>query len=238
MEDFGGISLQQYLQTHSLSLVEILAIAVQLSDILHELCQHHIVHKDIKPANLLIHPDSKQIQLIDFSIASLLPKETKEIQNPNGLEGTLAYLAPEQTGRMNRGIDYRTDFYALGVTLYECLTGELPVTSDNSLELVHCHIAKPPVSPNQINTGIPEQVSAIVLKLMAKNAEDRYQNALGLRHDLEKCLISWKETQTSAHRCSEDAPELQSCRQPIETEQCPGIHQHLSSIGAEPDGRG
>jgi serine/threonine protein kinase len=126
MEDFGGIALSKYCQTHSLSLVDILAIAVQLADILHELYQHRVIHKDIKPANILIHPESQQIKLIDFSIASLLPKETKEVKHPNVLEGTLAYIAPEQTGRMNRGIDYRTDFYSLGVTLFELLTGRLP----------------------------------------------------------------------------------------------------------------
>ena len=109
------MALGKYLQQQSLTLTEVLAIALQIADILHDLIQHRVVHKDIKPANILIHPDSKQVKLIDFSIASLLPKETQEIQSPNILEGTLAYLAPEQTGRMNRGIDYRADFYALGV---------------------------------------------------------------------------------------------------------------------------
>jgi len=122
MEDWGGVALGKYLQEQSLTLPEILEIALQLADILHDLGQCRVVHKDIKPANILIHPESKQVKLIDFSIASLLPKETQEIQNPNVLEGTLAYLAPEQTGRMNRGIDYRADFYALGITLYQLLS--------------------------------------------------------------------------------------------------------------------
>ena len=104
MEDFAGQSLQQYAKDQAFSLIEILGIALQMTDILHGLNQHHVVHKDIKPANILIQPASKRIQLIDFSIATLLPKETQEIKNPNVLEGTLAYLAPEQTGRMNRGI--------------------------------------------------------------------------------------------------------------------------------------
>ncbi|MGC1215863.1 MAG: AAA family ATPase [Phormidesmis sp.] len=199
MEDFGGISLQTYTkerqrQNDPLALIETLAIAIQITDILHSLCQHQIVHKDIKPANLLIHPVSKQVKLIDFSIASLLPKEIQATQNPNGLEGTLAYIAPEQTGRMNRGIDYRTDFYSFGITLYELLTGELPFSATEPLELVHCHIAKTPTAPHQINEKIPAVVSKIVLKLMAKNAEDRYQSALGIKHDLEKCLAQWKET--------------------------------------------
>ncbi|MEL6402692.1 MAG: AAA family ATPase, partial [Cyanobacteria bacterium J06626_4] len=132
--------------------------------------------------------------LIDFSIASLLPKETQVIQHPSGLEGTLAYLAPEQTGRMNRGIDYRTDFYSLGVTLYELLTGQLPFVADDPMGLVHAHIAKQPPEPDQLNLEIPGMVAAVVLKLMAKDAEHRYQSALGMKHDLERCLIEWKET--------------------------------------------
>ncbi|MCU0541230.1 MAG: trifunctional serine/threonine-protein kinase/ATP-binding protein/sensor histidine kinase [Oscillatoriaceae cyanobacterium Prado104] len=200
MADDGGISLREYTQTHNLELTEILAIALQLTCILHDLHQNRVIHKDIKPANILIHPETKEVKLIDFSIASLLPKETQEIANPNGLEGTLAYLAPEQTGRMNRGIDYRSDFYALGVTLFELLSGKLPFESKDPMELVHCHIAKmPPVLGNReqgIGNGeeIPSVLSDIVLKLMAKNAENRYQSALGLKYDLEICLHQLKET--------------------------------------------
>ncbi|MEM9089434.1 MAG: serine/threonine-protein kinase PknK, partial [Cyanobacteria bacterium P01_F01_bin.53] len=194
MEDVGSVSLQQYVKAQPLTLIETLAVGVQITGVLHDLCQHRVVHKDIKPANILIPPTSKQVKLIDFSIASLLPKEIQESQNPNNLEGTLAYLAPEQTGRMNRGIDYRTDFYGLGVTLYELLTGELPFSATDPLELVHCHIAKAPVDPQQLNGEIFPVVSQIVLKLMAKNAEDRYQSALGLKHDLDQCLHHLKDT--------------------------------------------
>jgi PAS domain S-box-containing protein len=194
MEDLGSISLGEYLQQQPLSLTETLAIAIQLAEILHHLHQHRVIHKDIKPANILIHPDSKQVQLIDFSIASLLPKETQTIQSPNVLEGTLAYLAPEQTGRMNRGMDYRADFYALGVTLYQLLTRKLPFASEDPLELIHCHIAQIAMSAHQVNPDIPSMVAAIVAKLMAKNAEDRYQSAAGLKYDLQHCLIQYKET--------------------------------------------
>ena len=194
MEDFGGVSLQQYIVDRALSLTEVLGIALQMADILQGLSQHRAIHKDIKPANVLIQPTSKRIQLIDFSIATLLPKETQEIRDLSGLEGTLAYLAPEQTGRMNRGIDYRTDFYGLGVTLYELLAGQLPFLATDPLELVHCHIAKTPVSVREANLAIPEMVSQLVLKLMAKNAEDRYQSALGLKHDLLHCLETFKDT--------------------------------------------
>jgi predicted ATPase/signal transduction histidine kinase len=194
MEDFGGVSLGDYTQNQALSLAQVLQIALQLADILHDLHASRVIHKDIKPANILIHPETKQVKLIDFSIASLLPKETPEIKNPHRLEGTLAYISPEQTGRMNRGIDYRSDFYALGVTLFELLAGQLPFKSDDPMELVHCHIAKQPPSLREFH--IPEAISAIVMKLMAKNAEDRYQSALGLKYDLEICWHQLQETGT------------------------------------------
>ncbi|MEG5001878.1 trifunctional serine/threonine-protein kinase/ATP-binding protein/sensor histidine kinase [Microcoleus sp. B4-D4] len=202
MEDFGGVSLSNYLHIATdesqkykvLPLAEFLKLALQLTNILHYLYQNRVIHKDIKPANILINPDTKQIKLIDFSIASLLPRETQEIQNPNVLEGTLAYLSPEQTGRMNRGIDYRSDFYSLGVTFYELLTGSLPFVSEDAMELVHCHLAKQAIPIHQIHPEIPIVLSHIVSKLMAKNAENRYQSALGLKHDLEKCLTQLEKT--------------------------------------------
>lgn len=192
MEDCGGISLRDYARRQHLTLAQILKIAIALAQILQDLHHNNIIHKDIKPANILIQPDRQTVKLIDFSIASLLPKETQTLQNPRGLEGTLAYLAPEQTGRMNRGIDYRADFYALGVTLYELVSGKLPFQSNDPMELIHCHIAKTPPSLAQLN--LPEPVVAIVEKLMAKNAEDRYQSAWGLKHDLETCWAQWQES--------------------------------------------
>ncbi|MEG4250846.1 AAA family ATPase [Microcoleus sp. Pol10D4] len=207
MEDFGGVSLCTYLKTatnetqpsEALPLAEFLQLAIQLTDIIHYLYQNRVIHKDIKPANILINPDTKKIQLIDFSIASLLPRETQEIQNPNILEGTLAYLSPEQTGRMNRGIDYRSDFYSLGVTFYELLTGQLPFISDDPMKLVHCHLAKQSIPIHQINPQIPLILSKIVSKLMGKNAEKRYQSALGLKYDLEICLVQLQKTATIEH---------------------------------------
>ena len=190
MEDVQGISLEDILKS-PLSLSESLQMAIQLADILHYLSQERVIHKDIKPANILIDPESRQVRLIDFSIASLLPKETPEIKNPNVLEGTLAYMAPEQTGRMNRGIDFRTDFYGLGVTLFELFAGQLPFDADEPMDWLHCHIAQQP--PSLTEFGIPETVAAIVAKLMAKNAEDRYQSALGLKHDLEQCFTQLTE---------------------------------------------
>ena len=192
MEDIGAISLEEYLRQLSISVEQVLPIALQIAGILHALHQNQIIHKDIKPANILIHPETKEVRLIDFSISSLLPKETQSLQTPNVLEGTLAYLSPEQTGRMNRGIDYRSDFYSLGITFYELLTGKLPFESEDPLELVHAHIAKtPPILPEY---QIPIPLADIVLKLMAKNSEERYQSALGLKYDLEKCRVEYLET--------------------------------------------
>ena len=199
MEDVGGMALQDYLKNHNpLSVAQSLDIGLQLADSLHHLSQNRILHKDINPANILIHPDTHQIWLMDFSLASLLPKENQQLKSPHALEGTLAYIAPEQTGRMNRGIDYRADFYSLGITLYELLTGQLPFQSDDPMELIHCHIAKTPVPPWELSPSfsIPQLLSDIILKLIAKNAEDRYQSALGLKHDLQQCLSQWE---TSEH---------------------------------------
>nr|WP_323808785.1 serine/threonine-protein kinase PknK [Nostoc sphaeroides] len=198
MEDFGGISLKDYfarVQTRDIRfLQEFLQIAIALCNTLEILSSQRIIHKDIKPSNILINPDSKQVKLIDFSIASLLPRERHTLISPNVLEGTLAYISPEQTGRMNRGIDYRTDFYSLGVTFYELLTGELPFQSNDPMELVHSHIAKVASSIDAINLQIPPVISDIVSKLMAKNAEYRYQSVLGLKHDLEICFTQLKTT--------------------------------------------
>ncbi|MEH2318233.1 AAA family ATPase, partial [Nostoc sp.] len=212
MEDFGGISLKEWGIGSSLrNLTDFFQIAIALCDTLDILYRDQIIHKDIKPANILINPETKQVKLIDFSIASLLPRETQTLISPNVLEGTLGYISPEQTGRMNRGIDYRTDFYSLGVTFYELLTGELPFQSNDMMELVHCHIAKLPPNMNQphpkplltketvlyageVSFHIPQVLCDIVMKLMAKNAEDRYQSALGLKSDLENCLTQLQET--------------------------------------------
>ncbi|UKO97663.1 trifunctional serine/threonine-protein kinase/ATP-binding protein/sensor histidine kinase [Nostoc sp. UHCC 0870] len=199
MEDFGGISLQDWVQQnkgteeYSLTLREFFPIAIAIVSILEKLHCDRIIHKDIKPANILINPSTLEVKLIDFSIATLLPREIQQFTNPNVLEGTLAYISPEQTGRMNRGIDYRSDFYSLGVTFFELLSGHLPFTSHDPMELVYCHIAKqPPLLEN--SEDIPQVVADIVMKLMAKNAEDRYQNAYGLKYDLEICCKQWQET--------------------------------------------
>lgn len=210
MEDFGGISLQDWRvedKENWLSLNEFFPIAIKIASILEGLhcdtfrgasrregeLRLRIIHKDIKPANILINPTTDEIKLIDFSIATLLPREIQFLTNPNVLEGTLAYISPEQTGRMNRGIDYRTDFYSLGVTFFQLLTGQLPFITKDPMELIYSHIAKQPLKASRINSNIPPILSDIISKLMAKNAEDRYQSALGLKHDLQVCQNQWQE---------------------------------------------
>ncbi len=194
LEDFGGISLKQYLNEEKRSLVTLLNIALQITKSLVSLHNHHIIHKDIKPSNIIINPQTGKCKITDFSIASRLYRETLQPLNVNQLEGTLAYISPEQTGRMNRAVDYRSDFYSLGVTLYEMLTGQLPFESNDPLELIHCHIAKQPPLLKVISEEIPQTISDIVAKLMAKNAEDRYQSATGLLADLETCLEELETT--------------------------------------------
>ncbi|MBD2163143.1 AAA family ATPase [Calothrix membranacea FACHB-236] len=199
MEDYEAISLkdwqirQREQGNNFVSLKEFFQIALAICFTLEQLHKHCIIHKDIKPANILIHPATSEIKLIDFSLATLLPKEIQFITNPYVLEGTLAYMSPEQTGRMNRYIDYRTDFYSLGITFFELLTGQLPFNNTEPLELVYAHIAKEAPKASRINSKIPSILADIISKLMAKNAEDRYQSMHELRYDLENCQKQWEE---------------------------------------------
>ncbi len=208
MKDYGGISLKKLLEkspgqgtkstivfgNNPLTIITFLNIAIQVATALDGLYRHQVIHKDLKPANILINPETQQVKLTDFSISSLLPRETLDIRHATALEGTLAYISPEQTGRMNRGIDYRSDFYAFGVTCYELLTGQLPFVSEDPMELIHCHLAKQPRPIRQLQPAIPPVLADIVSKLMAKNAENRYQSALGIKHDLEICLAQLQQT--------------------------------------------
>ncbi|BAZ15772.1 ATP-binding region ATPase domain protein [Calothrix sp. NIES-4071] len=194
LSDFEGETLKNFFINKNLQLNVFLHIAIQLASTLAQLHQANIIHKDIKPHNILINPKTGEVKIIDFSISSCLSQENLNPSNSNLLEGTLAYMSPEQTGRMNRSIDYRSDFYSLGVTFYEMLTGQLPFQANDSLELVHYHIAKIPIHPQEIKSEIPSVVSDIVMKLLAKIPEDRYQNALGLKADLEECLRQLQAT--------------------------------------------
>ncbi|MGC1393906.1 MAG: serine/threonine-protein kinase, partial [Coleofasciculaceae cyanobacterium] len=154
-EDFGGESLKLLMNKKAFSLKEFLFLGIKIAGILGEVHSNQIIHKDINPSNIVFNPYTQQIKLIDFGISSILSRESFTIKNPNILEGTLAYISPEQTGRMNRLLDYRTDFYSLGVTFYELLTNQLPFDTTEAMELVHCHIAKQPVPPHELNSEIP-----------------------------------------------------------------------------------
>ena len=188
LEDFGGNPISCLTQEKRLSIAKILVLSIQIVDALAVIHANNIIHKDINPSNILYNQSTKKLKIIDFGIATQLPKEQKLIQNYNSLEGTLSYISPEQTGRMNRSLDYRSDYYSLGVTLYELLTQQLPFQCQEPMELIYAHLAKIPPSPQQVKSEIPQSVSQIVMKLMAKNAEDRYQSAIGIKHDLEECL--------------------------------------------------
>lgn len=195
-EDFGGRDLTYWSHEKPLSVECVLWVGRQLAETLGHLHQKRVIHKDIKPENIIFNPETQQLKLTDFSIASRLSKESATISNSNLLEGTLTHISPEQTGRMNRAIDYRTDFYSLGITLYELLAGQLPFKSNDPMELIHCHLAKTPQPLNSVNPQIPEILSGAIAKLMAKTAEDRYQSAYGIKADLEICWQQWRESQT------------------------------------------
>jgi serine/threonine protein kinase len=150
-----------------------------------------LIHKDIKPANILVNSATWAVWLTGFGIASHLPRERQTPGSTEAIAGTLAYMAPEQTGRMNRSIDSRSDLYACGITLYETITGSLPFSASDPMEWIHCHIARPPTPPSELTGGIPGPIEAIILKLLAKSPEDRFQTAAGLEADLRTCLTSW-----------------------------------------------
>ncbi len=188
LEWFEGETLGEKLPDFPGDLSEKLKLAIAIAEALDEIHKHNIIHKDINPANILFNPKSGDVRLIDFGIASNYDLKQYHSENPERLEGTLAYNSPEETGRMNRKVDYRSDLYSLGVVLYELFCGRLPFDTTDALEMVHSHIAVIPESPIDANSGVPLQVSAIIEKLMAKKAEDRYQSASGLKSDLQRCL--------------------------------------------------
>jgi predicted ATPase/class 3 adenylate cyclase/tRNA A-37 threonylcarbamoyl transferase component Bud32 len=187
LEDYGAQTLGEHLDQQPLAVEVFLQQAIALATILGEVHQAHVIHKDINPANILIHPLTHEIRLIDFGLASQLSRETPTVSGVGRLEGTLPYLSPEQTGRMNRALDYRSDFYSLGATFFEMLTGQPPFQFQDPLELIHAHIARTPPHLSTLRPGVPAAIAAIVHKLLEKRAEDRYQSARGLIADLQHC---------------------------------------------------
>jgi len=204
LEDPGGIPLDQLLgparnasagadaggQASDVGLF--LRRAIGLATAIGDLHRRGLIHKDVKPANVLVNPDTSQAWLMGFGVASRLPRERQSPDLPEFIAGTLPYMAPEQTGRMNRSTDSRSDLYSFGVTLYEVLTGSLPFTASDSMEWVHCHVARRPIPPDARTKGIPRIVSSIVMKLLSKTAEERYQTAAGVESDLRRCLEEWE----------------------------------------------
>src|SRR6202789_1447394 len=187
LEDPSGEPLNR-LMRGPMELRRFLQLAVGLANVLDQAHKQGLIHKDLKPANILMNSSTGQVRLTGFGIASRLPRERQNFKPPEVIAGTLAYMAPEQTGRMNRSIDSRSDLYALGVSFYEMLTGRLPFTASDPMGWVHCHIAHQPVPPNELMISVPAQVSAIVMKLLAKTGEERYQTAAGVEADLRRCL--------------------------------------------------
>lgn len=194
VENFGGTSLKLLNLSESMPIENFLELALKMTSAVGELHQKGILHKDLNPSNIVLNQETGELKIIDFGISTELSHETLFFQHPNQLEGTLAYISPEQTGRMNRSVDYRSDFYSLGATFYELLVGKPPFQSDDALELIHSHLAKAPEPPSVRKSKIPNAISSIVLKLLAKNAENRYQSTFGLKSDLERCLKEYQET--------------------------------------------
>ncbi len=196
LEYFAGQTLQHFIveQAGKIHILSRLKIAGAIAHIFGHIHQHNIIHKDVNSHNILIN-EHEEIRIIDFGLATKYTLKTPYLANPKYIEGTLAYISPEQTGRMNRSVDYRTDLYSVGVVLYELFTARLPFESHAPLELIYAHIAKTPVPPNQLNPDLPQALSDIIVKLLSKNAEDRYQSAFGLQHDLEFLAAALRRSQ-------------------------------------------
>ena len=193
-EDTVGIALREFLKKNELNIQTFLVIAIQICKALGDIHANRVIHKSIKPGHIIINPETHQVKITDFSIAASMFKKTIESSDLNFLPDFFGYISPEQTGRMNWVVDYRTDFYSLGVVFYEMLTGQLPFQAGDSLEWVHAHIARVPVLPCELRKEIPETVSGIIIKLLAKTPDERYQSAFGVRADLEKCLLQWEQS--------------------------------------------
>ncbi len=188
VEDFGADSLKKLLEARTLSLGEALTISIKIVECLGEIHAAHVIHKDINPSNIIYNPQTEELKIIDFGIASLLPQEARSLERSTVWNGTPAYVSPEQTGSVSFPLDFRTDYYSLGVTLYELLTGRKPFEAEDLADLMNHHASKQPVPPHKITPEVPEILSHIVLKLMSKNPDMRYQSAQGLRADLAECL--------------------------------------------------
>ena len=188
LENTEGLPLRKLMDTARLDLLDSLKVAVSLTGILKEVHRQGILHKMINPFNIFVDPASGTVKLSGFGLATRLPKENLTTLSPQLSGETLPYISPEQTGRMNRTLDYRSDFYSLGVTLYELFSGRVPFHSREAMEIIHAHIARQPVPLDQVAPQVPKTLSRLVMKLLAKRAEARYQSHSGLTADLLACV--------------------------------------------------
>ncbi len=195
-EDFGGFPLSSLMAERRLTLGEVLSTIAMAAGGLHDIHRRGVAHRAVSPANLICDLGTPRLKLAGFGVSSALTRETPSSSLSKVPEFDMAYVSPEQTGRMNRSVDYRTDLYSLGVVMYECLTGRLPFESTDDLELVYCHLAEEPPPPERFDAGIPQQVSKILLRLLAKPPEERYQSAYGLVADLRECERQLAQTGT------------------------------------------
>ena len=222
LEHVPSINLAQRLLAGPLAIAEFLRIAVEITTILAQIHDARIVHRDLKPSNVLIEPESGKITIADFGISVVLESERAHLYDPDVLEGTLPYISPEQTGRTKRQVDARSDLYSLGVCLYELATGRRPFVSDSPLELVHAHLARRPPPPNRTRLDLPGPVSALIMRLLKKAPERRYQSARGLLYDLEHIQLELAEGALDQRLSSAAAIVRRTCA-------CP-----TSSTGATP----
>ncbi|MGC5326896.1 AAA family ATPase [Brevibacillus sp. SYSU BS000544] len=194
-EDVQGVSFRECMGKCQHSLTDFLRISIQVADIVGQLHQAQCIHNDLNPDNIIVDPETMQVRIIGFGKAALVVSQDQQVDGPE-LRGTLPYISPEMTGRLKRIADYRADLYSLGITLYEMITGQLPFEASDPLEWVHAHLAKVPVPAKKLAPQIPDVLSEMIMKLLHKDPDNRYQSAFGLKDDLEHCLAKWKESGT------------------------------------------
>ncbi len=196
LEDFDGLSVAKITAEYKLAIEESISFAIEAAKVLNSVHSHNIIHKDINSSHFILNRTTGRIKITNFDFSTTLKQEAYSFDDQNIIEGTVSYMSPEQTGRINRSLDYRTDFYSLGVSLYEWFTGKLPFEKEEALELIYCHIAKQPIPPHDLDDNIPKSVSDIIMKLLEKSSENRYQSAIGVQKDFEECQKQYLEKRT------------------------------------------